>query len=205
MVCMWVLDTFLFSLEHTHINWLRDHTSWASSGFGMKIKSIPKYFKSLVLNFITPRYIILYMLSIANEVDSLIFRYICFCMRYKHVFYQHSPFQLLPLLLQFHKRALYWLVLCLSSFFFLFFFFFEHVNSHFNSFLLLVMCTSFLSVCCLFLFYFCSIFETKSWTMVPKDLFCGRSWAKYLVNLLLHRSWARYFGYLFSSKSQVMN
>ena len=130
----------------------------------MKIKSVPEYFKSLVLNFITPRYILLYMLSISNEVDSLIFRYICFCMRYKHVFYQYSPFQLLPLLLQFHKRALYWLVLCLSSFFFFFFqfrlyklfffFFFEHVNSHFNSFLLLVMCTSFLSICCLFLFSF---------------------------------------------------
>ena len=44
MVCMWVLDTLLFSLEHIHINWLRDHISWASSGIGGKIKSVLEYF-----------------------------------------------------------------------------------------------------------------------------------------------------------------
>ena len=25
-------------------NWLRDHTSWALSGIGVKIKSVPRYF-----------------------------------------------------------------------------------------------------------------------------------------------------------------
>ena len=41
-------------------NWLRDHTSWASSGIGVKIKSLPKNFWSSVLNFITLRYAFLF-------------------------------------------------------------------------------------------------------------------------------------------------
>ena len=56
MVCMWVLD-ILYSLLG---NWLRDHTSWALSGIGVKIKSLPKNFWSLVLNFTTPRYAFLF-------------------------------------------------------------------------------------------------------------------------------------------------
>ena len=53
---MWVLDT-LYSLLR---NWLRDHTSWTSSGIGVKIKSLPKNFWSSVLNFIAPRYAFLF-------------------------------------------------------------------------------------------------------------------------------------------------
>ena len=77
-VFMWVLDT-LYSLLR---NWLRDHTSCVSSGIGVKIKSLPKNFWSLVLNFTTPRHAFLFsyseiykhMLSITNEVDPLFFR-----------------------------------------------------------------------------------------------------------------------------------
>ena len=56
MVCMWVLDTHYSLLG----NWLRDYTSWALSGIGVKIKSLPKNFWSLVLNFSTPRYAFLF-------------------------------------------------------------------------------------------------------------------------------------------------
>ena len=76
MFFMWVLDT-LYSLLG---NWLRDHTSWASSGIGVKIKSLPKNFWSLVLNFTAPRYAFLFsnsetlhMLSFSNEIDSFFF------------------------------------------------------------------------------------------------------------------------------------
>ena len=41
-------------------NWLRDHISWALSGIGVKIKSLPKNFWSSVLNFTTPRYAFLF-------------------------------------------------------------------------------------------------------------------------------------------------
>ena len=50
----WTL--FILSLE----NWLRDHTSWASSGIGVKIKSLPKNFWSSILNFTAPRYTFLF-------------------------------------------------------------------------------------------------------------------------------------------------
>ena len=53
---MWVLDT-LYSLLG---NWLRDHTCWALSGIGVKIKSLRKNFWSSVLNFTTPRYAFLF-------------------------------------------------------------------------------------------------------------------------------------------------
>ena len=56
MVCIRVLDT-LYSLLG---NWLRDHTSWASSGIGVKIKSLPKNFWSSVLNFTISRYTLLF-------------------------------------------------------------------------------------------------------------------------------------------------
>ena len=56
MVCIRVLDT-LYSLLR---NWLRDHASWALSGIGVKIKSLPKNFWSSVFNFTTPRYAFLF-------------------------------------------------------------------------------------------------------------------------------------------------
>ena len=59
MVLMWVLDT-LYSLIG---NWLRDHTSWALSGIGVKIKSLPKNFWSSILNFTTSRYSLLFSYS----------------------------------------------------------------------------------------------------------------------------------------------
>ena len=55
-VFMWVLDT-LYSLLG---NWLRDHTSRASSKIGVKIKSLSKNFWYLVLNFTAPRYAFLF-------------------------------------------------------------------------------------------------------------------------------------------------
>ena len=42
-------------------NWLRDHTSWASSEIGVKIKSLPKNFWSSVFNFTTLRYAFLFL------------------------------------------------------------------------------------------------------------------------------------------------
>ena len=64
MVSMWVWDThsLIFSRTYTY-NWLRDHTSWASSGIGVKIKSVPKNFWSLVLNFTASRYTFLFLNS----------------------------------------------------------------------------------------------------------------------------------------------
>ena len=44
-------------------NWLRDHTSWAISGIGVKIKSVLKNFWSSVLKFTTPRYTLLFLNS----------------------------------------------------------------------------------------------------------------------------------------------
>ena len=76
MVFMWVLET-LYSLIG---NWLRDHTSWALSGIGVKIKSFPKNFWSSFLNFTASRYGFFfsnsetYIVHVINcEVDSLIF------------------------------------------------------------------------------------------------------------------------------------
>ena len=57
MVCIRVLDT-LYSLLG---NWLRDHASWALSGIGVKIKSLPKNFWSSVFNFTIPRYAFLFL------------------------------------------------------------------------------------------------------------------------------------------------
>ena len=56
MVCIRVLDT-LYSLLG---NWLKDHASWALSGIGVKIKSLPKNFWSSVFNFTTLRYAFLF-------------------------------------------------------------------------------------------------------------------------------------------------
>ena len=41
MVCMWVEATFLFSLEHIHINWLRYHTSWAQVELEWRLRMFP--------------------------------------------------------------------------------------------------------------------------------------------------------------------
>ena len=53
-----------FILSRTYIyNWLRDYTSWASSGIGVNINSVLKKFWSLVLNFTAPRYTLLFLYS----------------------------------------------------------------------------------------------------------------------------------------------
>ena len=56
---MRVLDT-LYSLLG---NWLRDHTFWALGEIGVKIKSVPKYFWSSILNFTVPRYAFFFLNS----------------------------------------------------------------------------------------------------------------------------------------------
>ena len=54
----------VFSLRiNVQKDWLRDHTFWAPCGTKMKIKSVPKYFWSFVLNFTAPRYTILFLNS----------------------------------------------------------------------------------------------------------------------------------------------
>ena len=57
-----VRHSFILSRTCTY-NWLRGHTSWASSRIEVKIKSIHKNFWSLVLNFTTPRCILLFLNS----------------------------------------------------------------------------------------------------------------------------------------------
>ena len=86
MVCMWMEATFLFSLEHIHINWLRDHTSWAQVELEWRLRMFPS--TSNLWFWISPHQGILsysyilkftqYMLLIANEVNSLIFHCVCF-------------------------------------------------------------------------------------------------------------------------------
>ena len=71
MVCMWV--TLLFSLEHIHVNWLRDHTSWAPCGIGMLIRGILKSLFWILLHQGTLAILCSriqgYMLSLMNEVN----------------------------------------------------------------------------------------------------------------------------------------
>ena len=79
MVCMWA--TLWFSLEHIHINWLRDHTSWASCGIEMKIRGILKswFWISLhqgTLSILCSR-IQGYMLSLMNDVDPWLLLPLC--------------------------------------------------------------------------------------------------------------------------------
>ena len=72
---------------------------------------------------------------------------------------------------------------------FFFFFFGRCVSSwQFNDVLLLVLPLFFCILPFLFFpFFFSFLLGTKSWTMVPENLFCGRSLTRYLVNLLLHK------------------
>ena len=88
-IFMWVLDT-LYSLLR---NWLRDHTSWASSGIGVKIKSLPKNFWSLVLNFTAPRYAFLFSNSETYVAHVIIFYWSrsVFFFRCTHLFFQQVP------------------------------------------------------------------------------------------------------------------
>ena len=74
--CIRVLDT-LYSLLG---NWLRDHTSWALSGIGVKIKSLPKNFWSLVLNFTTPkvRILILKFWNLHTTCYHFLIKWICY-------------------------------------------------------------------------------------------------------------------------------
>ena len=57
-----VRHSFILSRTYTY-NWLRDYTSWASSGIGVKIKSVLKNFWSLVLNFTALRCTLLFLYS----------------------------------------------------------------------------------------------------------------------------------------------
>ena len=82
------------SVRHSFIlsrtNWLRDHTSWASSGIGVKIKSVLKNFWSLVLNFTALRYTLLFLYSetyIAHVINCEWNRSVNFSAAY--VFNQH--------------------------------------------------------------------------------------------------------------------
>ena len=89
--------SFILPWTYTY-NWLRDHTSWTSSGIGVKIKSILKNFWSLVLKFTTTRYILLFLYSeiyIVHIINcewnrSVNFLLHMFCMRYKYVFFPSS-------------------------------------------------------------------------------------------------------------------
>ena len=84
-------------------NWLRDHTFWALGEIGVKIKSVPKYFWSSILNFTAPRYAFLFLNSeiyIVHVINcewsrSVNFPLRMFCMWYKHVFF---PTLVMPLL-----------------------------------------------------------------------------------------------------------
>ena len=63
----------------------------------VKIKSVPEYFLSLVLNFTAPMYILLFLYSeiyIVHIINcewsrSVNFLLRMFCMQYKHIFFQH--------------------------------------------------------------------------------------------------------------------
>ena len=69
-------------------NWLRDHTSWALSGIGVKIKSLPKNFWSSVLNFTTSRYAFLFSNSetyIVHVINCEWNRFVNFSATHKHI------------------------------------------------------------------------------------------------------------------------
>ena len=80
--CMWVLDTHSFSFEQTHRNWLRDHTSWVLVELEWRLKVFSRtsdlwFWISLHQGTLSCSYILKltkHMLSIANEIDPLIFR-----------------------------------------------------------------------------------------------------------------------------------
>ena len=97
MVCMWVMDTLLFSLEHIYINWLRDHTSWALVELEWSLKVFLTT-SNHCLKFTTPRYTLLFLYSKIYKVHfinckwskSVNFPLHMSCMRYKHVFIQQE-------------------------------------------------------------------------------------------------------------------
>ena len=86
MVCMWGLDTLSYSLENTHI------TNWESTLLGHQVELEWKlkvfssfsnlwFWISLHQSTLFCSYILKltkHMLSITNEVDPLIFCYVCF-------------------------------------------------------------------------------------------------------------------------------
>ena len=52
-------------------NWLRDHTSWASSGIGVKIKSVPSTSNLLFSNFTAKIYAFLFLNSKTDIVHII--------------------------------------------------------------------------------------------------------------------------------------
>ena len=93
MVCIWVLDTLLFSLEHIHINWLRDHTSWAHVELEWRLRLFSS--TSNLWFWISPQQgtlsLFLYFeIYIVHVIYCECFSLRMFCMRYKHVFFQHN-------------------------------------------------------------------------------------------------------------------
>ena len=96
MVFMWVLDTLLFFLEHTYINWLRDHTFWAQVELEWRLKVFPSTSNLWFLNFTALRYTLLFLyfeIYIVHIINcewsrSINFPLRIFCIRYKHIFIQ---------------------------------------------------------------------------------------------------------------------
>ena len=80
MVCMWVLDTLLFSLQHIHINWLRDHTSWAQVELEWRLKVY-------IHLFLNSEICIVHAIN-CEWSRSVKFLLRMFCMQYKHMFFQ---------------------------------------------------------------------------------------------------------------------
>ena len=68
---------------------LRDHTSWASRGIGVKIESLPKNIWSSVLNFTTSRYAFLFSNSETYIVHVINYEWNWFVIFHcAHVFFQ---------------------------------------------------------------------------------------------------------------------
>ena len=99
MVCMWVLTTLLFSLEHKHVNWLRYYTSIALCGFKMNINGILKslFWISLhqgMLSILCSR-IQGCMLFLINEVDLWSLHPLCVLYEMQNkIFQQRKPWWL---------------------------------------------------------------------------------------------------------------
>ena len=97
MVCMWVLDTLSFSLEHTHI------TDWETTLLGYQVelewrlKVFPSasnlwFWISLLQSTLSFLYSKTYITHVINceWSRSVNFPQRMFCMRYKHIFFLHT-------------------------------------------------------------------------------------------------------------------
>ena len=107
-VYVWVKATLLFSL----VNWLRDYTSWALVELDWRLKVFPStfdlcleihWYALLFLNFE------IYIVHVINcEWSRFVnFPLHMFCMRYKHVFFQHRTHGLNILVRQIYPSKLF--------------------------------------------------------------------------------------------------